>query len=82
MIHATMDAIKIMAPAWEKLTALTPAKLQAIESERHYRRMVKLMNELLDYIGDDETHSLIGLLDIVTMLVHNYEERVHCSSTI
>jgi HTH-type transcriptional regulator/antitoxin HigA len=33
------------------------------------------MNKLIDEIGDRETHLLMGLLDIVTFFVHDYEER-------
>jgi HTH-type transcriptional regulator/antitoxin HigA len=29
----------------------------------------------VDRIGDQESHSLMGLLDIVTAFVHDYEER-------
>jgi len=32
------------------------------------------MNKLVDRIGDQENHPLMGLLDIVTAFVHDYEE--------
>ncbi|MGH8138075.1 MAG: helix-turn-helix domain-containing protein [Steroidobacteraceae bacterium] len=50
-------------------------KLSTVETDRHYRAMIKLMNKLVDEIGDWETHPLMGLLDIVTFFVHDYEER-------
>jgi HTH-type transcriptional regulator/antitoxin HigA len=37
--------------------------------------MVGLMNKLVDEIGDRETHPLMGLLDIVSFFVRDYEER-------
>jgi HTH-type transcriptional regulator/antitoxin HigA len=37
--------------------------------------MINLLNELVDEIGDRESHVLIGLLDIVSNFVHDYEER-------
>ena len=37
--------------------------------------MIDFMNELLDKIGDREMHPLMGLLDIVTVFVHDYEAR-------
>ncbi len=37
--------------------------------------MVKFMNKLLDRIGDQESHPLIGLLDVVTTFVRDYEAR-------
>jgi len=37
--------------------------------------MVNLLNELVDEIGDRESHVMMGLLDIVSHFVHDYEER-------
>jgi hypothetical protein len=37
--------------------------------------MVNFLDELVDEIGDRETHALMGLLDIVSLFVHDYEER-------
>jgi len=37
--------------------------------------MTSFMNELLEEVGDRETHPLMGLLDIVTTFVHDYEVR-------
>ncbi|MGH8186487.1 MAG: helix-turn-helix domain-containing protein, partial [Steroidobacteraceae bacterium] len=60
---------------WKELEARSPVKLSAIRSERHFKAMRELMNELLDVIGDRESHPLVGLLDVVTMFVRDYEER-------
>ena len=64
-----------LTPAWQEFEAHSPVKLRAIENERHFRAMVKFMNKLVDKIGDQESHPLMGLLDIVTSFVHDYEER-------
>ena len=37
--------------------------------------MIDLLNDLVDEIGEQESHALMGLLDIVSLLVHDYEER-------
>ena len=63
------------APAWREFESHAPVKLRAIENERHFRAMVKFMDKLLDRIGDQENHPLMGLLDIVTAFVQDYEER-------
>lgn len=68
-------SVEGLAPAWRELEARAPVKLRAITSDRHYRAMVQFMNKLLDEIGDDESHPLAGLLDIVTTFVHDYEEQ-------
>jgi len=75
MSYAAALNIEKLAPAWRTLEAHAPVKLCAINSERHYRAMVALMNGLLDKIGERESHPLMGLLDIVTMFVDDYEER-------
>jgi HTH-type transcriptional regulator / antitoxin HigA len=75
MTSADVLDIEVLAPTWRELESQTHVKLRAIESERHYRAMVSFMNVLLDRVGDRETHPLIGLLDVVTTFVHDYEER-------
>ena len=75
MTRAAARDIDSLAPAWRELETRAPVKLRAIESERHYRAMIDFMNDLLDKIGDRETHPLMGLLDIVTVFVHDYEAR-------
>lgn len=72
---ANNDDLDTLAPAWREFQSHTPVKLRAVENERHYRAMVGLMNKLIDKIGDHETHPLMGLLDIVTFFVRDYEER-------
>jgi HTH-type transcriptional regulator/antitoxin HigA len=72
---ASNDDLDALAPAWREFQTRSPVKLRTVENERHYRAMVNLMNKLVDEIGDRETHPLMGLLDIVTFFVHDYEER-------
>ena len=74
MNNAAVKDVENIAPAWRELQARSPVKLRAIESERHYRAMVEFLNELLEEVGDRESHPLMGLLDVVTTFVHNYEE--------
>jgi HTH-type transcriptional regulator / antitoxin HigA len=75
MASAASNDLDALAPAWREFQTRTPVKLRAVENERHYRAMVDFMNKLLDEIGDRETHPLMGLLDIVTFFVRDYEER-------
>jgi antitoxin component HigA of HigAB toxin-antitoxin module len=63
---------EIEAVATRRLRPVDPG---AIDNERHYRALVAFMNELLDKVGDRETHPLVGLLDMVTVFVRDYEER-------
>jgi len=50
------------------------APLLSIRNEGEYSAAVKRLNELLDKIGDNETHPLYGSLDTLGTLVHLYEE--------
>lgn len=73
MTNAAVRDIENLAPAWRELQARSSVKLRAIDSERHYRAMLEFMNELLEEVGDRESHPLMGLLDVVSAFVHNYE---------
>lgn len=47
----------------------------AIHTPKEYERAVALLNRLLDVVGEDESHPLAGLLDLVGELVAAYEAR-------
>ena len=51
------------------------APLLSIRNEREYDRAVKLLNELIDEIGEDERHPLYSLLDTLGAVLHAYEAR-------
>ena len=75
MIDGSVGEYDELTPPWREFEAHIPVKLRAIENERHFRAMAKFIDKLLDRIGDQNNHPLMGLLDIVTALVHYYEER-------
>lgn len=71
---ATTDPKLIkLIPAWKGLRDSVPF-FGPIRNERDYTRMQALMDQLLDLVGDDEDHPLAGLLDVVGVLVDQYEE--------
>jgi HTH-type transcriptional regulator/antitoxin HigA len=61
--------------AWQGLNKLVP--LGQITSEKDYKRRVRVMDELLDRIGANESHRLMPLLDLVTKEVERYENINH-----
>ena len=63
--------IRAIQTSWAKLDAM--AHIRPIHDEASYDRMIALMNDLLDVVGDDEEHKLAGLLELVGDLVSNYE---------
>lgn len=72
-MHAVQSRFDIRAiqTSWAKLDAM--AQIRPIHDEAGYDRMVALMNDLLDVVGDNEEHQLAGLLELVSDLVSNYE---------
>jgi HTH-type transcriptional regulator/antitoxin HigA len=57
------------ASAWSSLagTVFVP------HSPDEYRRLVALLDSLIDEVGEDETHPLASLMEIVGVLVEAYE---------
>lgn len=51
--------------------------LLAIRTEPEYDLAVERLNHLLDEVGDDERHPLYSLLDTLSDLIYDYEERNH-----
>jgi HTH-type transcriptional regulator / antitoxin HigA len=58
------------ADAWSSLasTIFVP------HTEEEYRRLVALLDDLIDEIGEDESHPLASLMEIVGVLVEKYED--------
>ncbi len=75
MTSAAIKNIEGLAPAWHELESRIHVKLRAIGSERHYKEMVYFMNALIDRVGNRENHPLMGLLDVVSAFVSDYEEQ-------
>ena len=49
--------------------------LVAPHTEAAYQRLVAILDELIDTVGEDEEHPLAGLMETVGVLVKNYEDR-------
>ena len=62
-----------LVPAWKGLRKSTPF-FGPIRNERDYARMQELLDELLREVGDDEDHPLADLLDVVGLLIAQYDQ--------
>lgn len=73
-MQATLEQfdIKGIQQSWVAFDRIT--HLRPIHNPAEYDRTVLLMNILLDVVGDDETHPLAGLLELVSDLVNGYDE--------
>lgn len=57
--------------AWSSLsgTVFVP------HSKEGYHRLVSLLDNLIDEVGEDEAHPLASLMEIVGVLIQNYEDQ-------
>ena len=39
-----------------------------------YERLVALLDNLLDQVGEDETHPLASLIEVIGVWIENYED--------
>ncbi|MBW4693233.1 MAG: hypothetical protein KME27_15885 [Lyngbya sp. HA4199-MV5] len=42
-------------------------------TEKEYEHLVELLNSLIDQVGEDETHPLASMMDVIGVLIENYE---------
>ena len=73
-MNAPVD-MQHLLPAWEQFRAATD--ISPIRDEGHYARMTKILECLLHEAGADESHPIMGLIDIVADLIDDYEAEVH-----
>jgi HTH-type transcriptional regulator / antitoxin HigA len=43
-------------------------------SEEEYTRLVSLLDSLIDEVGEDESHPLASLMEILGVLIEKYED--------
>ncbi len=67
--------IEHLLPAWQAFNAAT--NIGPIQGEDHYAQMTDTLNALLDVVGENESHPLMGLVDIVGDLIEDYETEHH-----
>lgn len=43
-------------------------------TEEEYNRLVAVLDQLIDEVGEDETHPLASLMEILGVLIEHYED--------
>jgi len=43
-------------------------------TEKEYERLVALLGDLIDEVGEDESHPLASLMEVVGVLIEKYED--------
>lgn len=66
--------IEDLIPAWKTMTKTMPLNL--IQNQKEYWKVVKLLDQLC-LLVDNQKHPLAGLLNILTVLVKEYDDK-HC----
>ena len=41
--------------------------------EQDYARFIELLDSLIDQVGEDEIHPLASMMDVIGVLIENYE---------
>jgi len=45
-----------------------------LQTEKEYQETVTLLDSLIDQIGEDETHPLASLMEVLGVLIEKYED--------
>jgi HTH-type transcriptional regulator / antitoxin HigA len=48
--------------------------LHVPRNERQYKELAKLLDRLIDEVGENENHSLASLMDVIGVLIEKYED--------
>ena len=69
IVMSTAQMEKAFA-AWPQVE---PA-LRVPRTDREYRQLVKLLDKLVDEVGEDEDHPLASLMEVLGVLIEKYED--------
>ena len=50
-------------------------KTMLVGAESEYQRLVTVLDDLIDVVGEDENHPLSSLMEVVGMLIEKYEDK-------
>lgn len=62
--------IEQIIPLWNHFSKF----LHVLHTEPDYQYAVALLDRLIDIVGEDETHPLASLMELVGILVEKYED--------
>jgi HTH-type transcriptional regulator/antitoxin HigA len=61
----------------EKAFAVWPQvepTLRVPHNDREYRQLVKLLDRLIDEVGENERHPLASMMEVLGVLIEKYED--------
>ncbi len=67
-----MSAIHIeqITPVWNNFSKF----VHVLHSEHDYQQAVELLDSLIDTVGENENHPLASLMELVGVLIEQYED--------
>ncbi len=63
----------IIIPETVKLLISLTDIVYVPHTDQEYNRLVNLLDDLIDEIGEDESHLLASMMEITGVLIENYE---------
>jgi HTH-type transcriptional regulator/antitoxin HigA len=66
----TTSEMETVGKAWPALAPL----LFVPHTEREYKQLVQILDSLIDVVGENETHPLASLMEIIGVLIEKYED--------
>jgi HTH-type transcriptional regulator/antitoxin HigA len=66
----TTDQIEKAFAAWPQVEPT----LRVPHTDREYRQLVKLLDRLIDEVGENENHPLASFMEIIGVLIEKYED--------
>ena len=66
----TTRELETIRSAWPSLTNV----LFVPHTEQDYERLVGILDTLIDVVGEQETHPLASLMEIIGVLIEKYED--------
>lgn len=58
------------SPHWSEVSKI----LYFPHSEKEYKEAVRLLDNLIDTVGEDENHPLASLMEVLGVLIEKYED--------
>ena len=66
-------SITQMEKAFAAWPQIEPA-IHVPRTDREYRNLVKLLDRLIDEVGENENHPLASLMEVIGVLIEKYED--------
>ncbi len=64
------ETLRKTQDAWSSISGV----LYVPQTTEQYMHLVRLLDELIDEVGEDEEHPLASLMDVVGVLIEKYED--------